>query len=66
MTYSCVKFIENGAKKIMTVPSNWVSGNTVSWPPNRTNEKKHYKRCSDPEEDWLVFEITREIFRGKV
>ena len=62
MSYSCVKFFEDGIKKIMTVPSNWVMGDNVYWPKKNVN--RHHKSCADPQEDWLEIEIYKEVYRG--
>ena len=65
MSHTCVLFKENGKKKMMTVPSNWVIGKELYWPPQRFLEKKLYVERADPEETWRSIPILKEVFQGK-
>ena len=62
--YSCVKLIEDGQKKIMTVPTKWVMEGVLYWPQNKFLEGKLFKSCADPQEDWLQIQIENELFQG--
>ena len=62
--YSCVKLIEDGQKKIMTVPTKWVMEGVLYWPQNKFLEGKLFKSYTDPQEDWLQIQIENELFQG--
>ena len=62
MSYSCVKFLEHGKKRIMTVPSNWIVGESAYW--LRKNKTRSFEKCLDPCEDWTEVPIYKEVFRG--
>ena len=64
--FSCIKFIENGKKQIMTAPSNWIVGDSLCWPTNYMMVNKLFKECADPHESWKQIKISKRLFAGKL
>ena len=65
MSYSVIKYIENGRKCQSVVPSNWIVGKNLYWPRRASEEQRFYKICKDPEADWQEYAIEKELISCK-
>jgi len=65
MSYSVIKYVENGRKCQSVVPSNWVIGKNLYWPRRASEEQRFYKICKDPEADWQEYVIEKELISRK-
>lgn len=62
--FSCIKFKEHGKKRIMTVPSNWIVGESLCWPQNSQNVGLLFKKQANPQENWKRIQISKNLFQG--
>ena len=53
MDFCTVAYVENGTKKMSTVPRNWFYNGTLYWPNDRNKEKLWYKNSEPPKSDWF-------------
>ena len=62
--FSSIKFKENGKKRIMTVPSNWIVGDSLCWPNNNKQVNTLFRKMADPQDSWKQIQITRQLYEG--
>jgi len=60
--YCCVAFMEEGQKKMATVPSNWLLNSMLYWP--RTNWSSMMKRRAPPKDSWIQVPNPTVLFTG--
>uniref|UniRef100_A0A7M5X7K9 Uncharacterized protein n=1 Tax=Clytia hemisphaerica TaxID=252671 RepID=A0A7M5X7K9_9CNID len=63
--YSSIKLTEKNRKKLITVPSKWVMGDVLYYPPNKFMEKKLAMELADPTEKWKEIPIELELLRHR-